>query len=140
MDTSQGDKQGDEYVLAGGSWSSQTVCRLGLRLPIQAGKGYSLSLPTPRQMPQLCSVFTEARVAVTPVGSTLCFGGTMEITRLDPSVSRSRVADILSLLRFARPVCWQDAPSALLPTALRDDNPDNIWRLLDSRWTQEQIL
>ena len=37
------------------------------------------------------------------------------------------------------PVCWQDAPSALLPTAPRDDNLDKIWRLLDSRWTQEPI-
>ena len=64
--TAQGDITADEYVLAGGSWSPQIVRGLGLRLPMQAGKGYSVTLPQPRQMPQLCSIFTEARVAVTP--------------------------------------------------------------------------
>ena len=54
--------------------------------------------------------------------------------------SRSTSVGTAALLRFARPVCWQDAPSALLPPALRDENPDKIWRLLDSRWTQEPIL
>ena len=54
--------------------------------------------------------------------------------------SRSTSVGTAALLRFARPVCWQDAPSDLLPAALRDDNPDNIRRLLDGQWTQEPIL
>jgi NADP-dependent aldehyde dehydrogenase len=54
--------------------------------------------------------------------------------------SRSTSVGTAAILRFARPVCWQDAPPTLLPTALRDDNPDKIWRLVDNQWTQEPIL
>ncbi len=127
VETCQGDKQADEYVLAGGSWSPQTVRGLGLRLPTQAGKGYSLSLPEPRQMPRLCSIFTEARVAATPMGSTLRFGGTMEITGLDPSVNRSRVDGILKAIPQYfpdfRPEDFRDLP---VWSGLRPCSPDGL--------------
>jgi NADP-dependent aldehyde dehydrogenase len=35
--------------------------------------------------------------------------------------------------RFVRPVCYQDLPQALLPLALRDDNPLGVRRLLDGQ-------
>ncbi len=38
--------------------------------------------------------------------------------------------------RFARPICYQDAPPALLPAALRDGNPSRILRLVDGTWTR----
>ncbi|QHE93838.1 aldehyde dehydrogenase family protein [Pandoraea fibrosis] len=33
--------------------------------------------------------------------------------------------------RFLRPVCYQDLPDALLPEALRQNNPLGLWRLVD---------
>lgn len=92
--TSNGEIPADAFVLAGGSWSAATVRSLRLTLPLQAGKGYSVTLPHPRQLPHLCSIFTEARVAVTPMGSTLRIGGTMELSGLDESIQRARVAGI----------------------------------------------
>lgn len=92
--TTHGELSADEFVLAGGSWSPATVRSLGLKLPMQAGKGYSVTLPRPRQLPRLCSIFTEARVAVTPMGDTLRVGGTMELSGLDESIQRERVAGI----------------------------------------------
>ena len=71
--------RGDEYVLCGGSWSTLIARELGLKLPMQAGKGYSLTLPKPRLLLETCAILCEARVAVTPMGNTLRFGGTMEI-------------------------------------------------------------
>ena len=41
-----------------------------------------------------------------------------------------------AILRFARPVCYQDFPQALMPAELRDDNPRKIMRLVDDKWTQ----
>src|ERR1043166_3422445 len=67
VQTSHGKFDADEIVLAGGSWSPFVARQLGLKLPMQAGKGYSLTLTNPRQLPQLCSIFTEARLAVTPM-------------------------------------------------------------------------
>ena len=85
----------NEYVLCGGSWSSETGRDLRLNLPMQAGKGYSLTLDQPRQLPQICSIFTEARVAVTPMGNTLRFGGTMEIAGLNEDINPIRVRGII---------------------------------------------
>ena len=39
-----GEIEADEFVLCGGSWSPSLARELGLRLPMQAGKGYSLTL------------------------------------------------------------------------------------------------
>ena len=85
----------DEIVLCGGSWSPLLARQLGLKIPIQAGKGYSLTVKQPRELPQLCSIFTEARMAVTPMGSTLRFGGTMEVAGLNEDINPVRVQGII---------------------------------------------
>ena len=85
----------EEFVLAGGSWSTGIGNGLELHLPMQAGKGYSLTLSKPRQLPRLCSIFTEARMAITPMGETLRFGGTMEIAGLNEDINPVRVRGIV---------------------------------------------
>lgn len=85
----------DEVVLCGGSWSPLLVRELALRIPIQAGKGYSLTLEKPRELPGLCSIFTEARMAITPMGTSLRFGGTMEIAGLNEDINPVRVQGII---------------------------------------------
>jgi D-amino-acid dehydrogenase len=93
--TDKGEIEADEFVLCGGSWSPELVQTLRVHLPMQAGKGYSITLQMPRQLPQLCSIFTEARVAVTPMGDTLRFGGTMEIAGLNEDITTRRVKGII---------------------------------------------
>jgi D-amino-acid dehydrogenase len=94
--TSRGEFEADEFVVCGGSWSPLLLRSLGLRLPMQAGKGYSLTLPHPPRLPQTCAIFTEARVAVTPMGSSLRFGGTMEIAGLNEEINPVRVQGIIN--------------------------------------------
>ena len=50
-----------------------------------------------------------------------------------PATSDNRATSVgaLAIERFLRPVCYQDLPAALLPQALSDDNPLNLWRLRD---------
>jgi NADP-dependent aldehyde dehydrogenase len=36
-----------------------------------------------------------------------------------------------AITRWARPVCYQDAPEELLPAELRRDNPLGLWRWVD---------
>lgn len=95
LQTSQGEFTADEYVLCGGSWSPVVARDLQLKLPLQAGKGYSLTLTHPRQLPAICAIFTEARVAVTPMAGTLRFGGTMELAGLNESINPVRVRGII---------------------------------------------
>ncbi len=96
--TSVGAVEGDHFVLAGGAWSAEAIGPLGLKLPMQAGKGYSLTLSHPRQLPEVCSILTEARVAVTPMQGRLRVGGTMEIAGLNSTISRNRVQGIIRAL------------------------------------------
>jgi NADP-dependent aldehyde dehydrogenase len=44
-----------------------------------------------------------------------------------------------AILRFVRPVCYQDFPPAWLPPELRDENPRGIWRLVDGQWTRAAL-
>lgn len=93
--TSSGEFAGDEFVIAGGSWSPAIGKDLGIHLPMQAGKGYSVTLTKPRQLPNICAIFTEARVAVTPMGPALRFGGTMEIAGSNEEINWTRVHGII---------------------------------------------
>jgi D-amino-acid dehydrogenase len=93
--TSKGDFEADEIIIAGGSWSPLVARELGLKIPLQAGKGYSLTLPNPKRLPQLCSIACEARLAITPMGSSLRFGGTMEMSGLNETISPRRVKGVI---------------------------------------------
>jgi D-amino-acid dehydrogenase len=87
--------EADEVVLCGGVWSPQLARKLALRIPMQAGKGYSLTLTRPRERPHLCSILTEARVAVTPISESLRVGGTMEMTGINEEIRPARVRGIV---------------------------------------------
>jgi D-amino-acid dehydrogenase len=94
LETPAGDLEADAFVLCAGSWSPGLARSLGLRLPMQAGKGYSLTLPRPRRSPRSCAVLSEARVSVSPMNGALRFGGTMELAGLDESINPIRVRGI----------------------------------------------
>jgi NADP-dependent aldehyde dehydrogenase len=56
-----------------------------------------------------------------------------------PATSDSRTTSVgtLAILRFARPVCFQNFPQQALPAELQDSNPLRIWRLVDGRLTRD---
>ena len=96
VQTTAGDLTADEFVLTGGSWSAGMMAGLGLRLPMQPGKGYSLTLEQPRFQLTKSLILTERRVAVTPMGRTLRFGGTMEISGHHNAIRPERVQQIVN--------------------------------------------
>jgi D-amino-acid dehydrogenase len=127
VQTKQGVVWADEYVLAGGSWSAELTKELGLSLLLQAGKGYSITLPAPRQLPEICSILTEARVAVTPMGNSLRFAGTMEITGLDLSINQARVNGIKKSIPAYFPAFSADDFEGLpVWSGLRPCSPDGL--------------
>jgi D-amino-acid dehydrogenase len=83
-----------DVVLAGGSWSAQLAKSVGLKLPLQAGKGYSLTVPNPAKKLHHPAILIEAKVALTPMRNAMRFGGTMEINGLNSSINTARVDTI----------------------------------------------
>ena len=124
---SAGDFEGEEFVIAGGSWSPELANNLGLSIPMQAGKGYSLTLPRPRQLPQICHILCEARVAVTPMGPNLRFGGTMEIAGLNENINSVRVQGIIKSAGNYYPEFTPEDFAAIKPwCGLRPCSPDGL--------------
>ena len=96
VQTTAGALMADEFVLAGGSWSPAMLSGLNIRLPMQAGKGYSLTIDQPRFQLTKALILTERRVAVTPMGDKLRFGGTMEISGHSDNVRPERIGQIIA--------------------------------------------
>lgn len=84
-----------KIVLASGSWSAKILKQLGVKILLQDGKGYSITLKNPRIKPSIPTILTEAKVAVTPMGNDLRIGGTLEISQLSPKINAARLAGIL---------------------------------------------
>jgi len=117
----------DEFVVAGGAWSPSFANQVGLNLPMQAGKGYSLTLPRPPQLPQLCSILTEARVAVTPMGTSLRIGGTMELDGLNEDINPRRVSGIIRSAQRYFPAFSEADFQGIAPwRGLRPCSPDGL--------------
>lgn len=118
---------GRHFVLAAGSWTPGLLKRVGVKLPLQAGKGYSLTLPSPPELPELCSIFVEAKVAVTPMGGALRFAGTMEVGGLDLSIDPARVRGIVKSVNGYFPKFGEKDFEGVEPWAgLRPVSPDGI--------------
>lgn len=92
--TTRGDIHPESVVLATGSWSPQVARDLRLRLPIQPGKGYSLTFERPERCPEMPLMLMESKVAVTPFGKYLRLAGTLELVGMDFSISNRRVGAI----------------------------------------------
>ena len=93
--TDKGEETFDDVILATGSWSGQIAAKLGISILMQAGKGYSFTLQNVEKNIRIPSIFLEARVAITPMGNMLRFGGTMEISGIDFAINMNRVKGIV---------------------------------------------
>jgi len=83
----------DEYVLSAGSWSDLLSRTIGLKLLLQAGKGYRINTKKSTGI-SLPAILTEAKVAVTPMNGFTRFAGTMEIAGINHTINKVRVEAI----------------------------------------------
>jgi D-amino-acid dehydrogenase len=117
----------EEVVIATGSWSGLLARKLHLSLPMQAGKGYSFTIPEVEKNVKTPSIFLEARVAVTPMGSSLRFGGTMEIAGVDHSINMNRVRGIVQSIPKYYPEMKVEMPALdKVWHGLRPCSPDGL--------------
>lgn len=96
VQTDQGELPADACVVALGAWMPQVERQLGVRLPIEPGKGYSLTMPRPGRCPRVPVILMEDRVAVTPFADGYRLGSTMEFAGYDESLRPERLALLTS--------------------------------------------
>ena len=89
--TDGGEFSGAEVILALGAWSPLLARQLDLRIPIQPGKGYSITYTRPSRCPRIPLALKERAVCVTGWPSGFRLGSTMEFAGYDASLNRTRL-------------------------------------------------
>lgn len=89
--TSRGEFSGEHIVLALGAWTPRLAAQLDLPVPIQPGKGYSITMSRPDPCPRHALVLREPSVCVTAWGSGYRLGSTMEFSGYDERPNRNRL-------------------------------------------------
>jgi D-amino-acid dehydrogenase len=136
--TAQGERHGHEVLCALGPWSPALLRQLGLRVPIQPGKGYSITTARPALAPTVPIVLKERSVCVTAWADGFRLGSTMEFSGYDDSLNRRRLDAIeRSAAEYLheplgagpreewfgwRPMVWDD-----LPLLGRAPRLSNLW-------------
>lgn len=123
--TTDGVVEADEVVLAAGSWSVRLGRDLGLVLAMQPGKGYSF---TQRQAPRQLDapvILAETKVAITPMGPDLHFGGTMELSGFNTRIDPRRIRGILRAIETYLPNLEVEPPATPW-SGLRPVSPDGL--------------
>ena len=80
----------DEIVMAAGSWTPTLTRKLGIKILLQAGKGYRVNTAQNTGI-TYPAILAESKVATTPMNGFTRFAGTMEIARVNNLINPVRV-------------------------------------------------
>lgn len=89
--TAHGTRRGRDAVLALGAWSPMLAKSLRLTLPIQPGKGYSITYSRPHLAPRRPMVLKDVSVCVTTWQDGYRLGSTMEFAGYDSRLNHTRL-------------------------------------------------
>ncbi len=117
----------DEIIIAVGAWSGVLTEKLGISLPLQGGKGYSMQFDRLGDKVNIPSIMLEARATATPMGNDLRCAGTMEIAGIDLSVNMNRVKGIVNGVNSFYPDLKVELPQQqAVWSGLRPCSPDGL--------------
>lgn len=91
IQTDQGDFTADEFVIATGATTPFLNSELGCKIPIQPGKGYSITMARPKLCPKFPMLLEEVHVGITPFDSGYRIGSTMELAGYNNQMSEDRL-------------------------------------------------
>ncbi|WP_100629119.1 NAD(P)/FAD-dependent oxidoreductase [Algoriphagus formosus] len=124
--TDKGKIEAEKVLLCGGSWSGELAKKLGFSLPMMGGKGYSFIQKNQPEIKQ-ASILTEMKVAVSPYGNKIRFGGTMEIAGTNQKIDMKRVEGIFESINRYYPDFQAQFPNETdIWKGLRPCSPDGL--------------
>lgn len=89
LKTDQGDMRADETVLALGAWSGPMMKELGVKVHVEAERGYHIELVNPSQMPKLPVMITAKKFVVSPMDGRIRLAGVVEFSDVDAPASNA---------------------------------------------------
>ena len=133
-----GEIEADRVVIATGAFTPMLNEKLGLRVPIQPGKGYSLTMPRPSICPTRPMIFEQDHVAITPWKSGYRIGSTMEFSGYDATLNPARLENLrrVAAKYLKEPAAspeleqwfgWRPMTWDSLPIIDRSPADENVW-------------
>jgi D-amino-acid dehydrogenase len=116
---------GDAFLLASGARSGLLAHHLGVRLPMQAAKGYSLTLEQPEVELRHALYLGEARVGLSSFDGALRVAGTLELSGINDDLDPRRVRSIVRSTRRYLPAAAPNG-SAVSWVGMRPLLPDGL--------------
>ena len=126
VETSRGRISADRYVFAIGAWSRDLGDALECRIPVEPGKGYSMTMQRSSDCPAMPMIFKERHVGATPFDDGYRLGSMMEFAGFDDSIPAFRMqqlrdaeaeylrqpggADVIEKWCSWRPMTWDSVP------------------------------
>ena len=123
--TPDGEIEADEFIVAAGAHSGAVARLFGVKVPMEAGKGYSLHLEPPPVEVRHALYLYEARVGVTAFDRALRLAGTMEFSGLNSHLAPKRLGALNSAAeRYLRD--WPEGTEGRPWTGMRPMTPDGL--------------
>lgn len=126
----------DQIVVAAGAWSGRLVSQLGISVPLEAERGYHVTLTDPGVMPRLPVTNKDFSFATAPMEMGLRLAGTAEYAGLDAAPDWRRATVLLQHVKAMYPgvrtvayTHWMGSRPALpdgLPVLDRAPRFDNV--------------
>ena len=125
--TNKGKFDCKEIVLSPGSWLPELSKKMGIKLLLQPGKGYSYTYNNVEKNLKYPAILVDGRCAITPWGQKLRIGGTMELSGINNKVLISRMQGIYDSAKLFYPGLKIDFPPAKeIWNGLRPVSPDGL--------------
>ena len=130
VETEEGELRADRVVIAAGCQSTSLLRQLGMRLPVQPAKGYSITFARQdlSSSPGVPVVDDALHAAVVPLGRRLRVVGTAEFCGFDRRIRQDRVDNLLRMARaiYPRLAADLDPARAQIWAGLRPMSADGL--------------
>jgi len=116
----------DEIIIAAGSWTPILAQKLGIKLLIQAGKGYCINIyrKTGIKYP---AILAERNVAISPMEGFTRIAGTMEIAGINKNINIARVKALADATKTFYPnLTINQEEITVADCGLRPVSPDGL--------------
>ena len=125
--TNKGTVKADIIVMSMGSYSSILLKPLGIKIPVQPAKGYSVTIPTAGQngAPTISITDEDHKLVFTRLGERMRVAGTAEFNGYDTEINYGRVKSICNIAQSIFPNAG-DFSKAEFWSGLRPLTPDGV--------------
>lgn len=138
VQTSQGRIETDQVIFATGAWSRMMQRKLKARIPVEPGKGYSITMQRPEICPKYPMLFEDHKVGISPTAEAYRIGSTMEFAGFDATLREDRLQLLTDTAKYylhdpiREPVLerwygWRPMSCDEIPLVGRVPRFDNVW-------------